>query len=177
MAQELKLEVPEEVEVSVVNRIITVKGPKGELTREFPKEYISISKKDKEIEVKDNNTAKSRAIAGTFLKHIQNMIGGVQEEYVYKLKICFSHFPTTVDVSGNKVIIKNFLGGSKVVEVPIPKEVEVKVSNKDIEVKSICKEKAGSFSAILEQKTKAKKKDLRVFQDGIYLVSKAGKEV
>jgi large subunit ribosomal protein L6 len=173
---EEKVTVPEGVEVNVINRTITVKGPKGELQREFPKEYISITKKDNAVVIL-GKANKTKPIVGTFKSHITNMIKGVQEEFIYKMRVCFSHFPTTVEVQGDKFIVKNFLGGSKNREVDIPKNVSVTVSGKEIEIKSVDKELAGSFAGIIEQKTRSRKKDLRVFQDGCYIVSKAGKEV
>ena len=170
------VEIPEGIEVNVMNRTITVKGPKGELNREFPKEYLSITKKGNSVVI-SNKVNKARPIVGTFNSHINNMIKGVQEEFVYKLRVCFSHFPTTVEIQGNKFIIKNFLGGSKNREVDIPSNVSVEINGREIEVKSIDKEAAGSFAGVIEQKTRSKKKDLRVFQDGCYIIEKAGKEV
>lgn len=166
------IEIPEKVEARIDNRIIKVKGPKGELEREFPKEYISINKKDDKIIVSSKKSNKSSPIAGTFRSHIRNMIRGVQKEFVYKVKVCFSHFPMSVEASEDKLIIKNFLGGSKNREIKIPEGVSVEVDGKEIKVSSMNKEKAGSFAGIIEQRTKAKGKDLRVFQDGCYIVSK-----
>lgn len=177
MAQGLKIEIPKGIDFSLNNGTIRIKGPKGEIIREFPKEYITISFKEKTVEIFNKNTSKSRAMAGTFYKHILNMIKGVQEEFVYILKICFSHFPITVELQGDKLLIKNFLGGSKAREIKVPSKVSVDIKNKLIEIRSIDKELAGSFAGNIEQKTRSRKKDLRVFQDGIYLISKAGKEI
>ncbi|UCD04267.1 MAG: 50S ribosomal protein L6 [Candidatus Woesearchaeota archaeon] len=173
---ELSIEIPEGIEVNIVNRTITVKGPKGELHRDFPKEYLSVVKKGNSVVI-SGKVNKAKPIIGTFRSHITNMIRGVQEEFTYKMRVCFSHFPTTVEVQGDKFIVKNFLGGSKNREINIPKNVSVTVSGKEIEIKSVDKELAGSFAGVIEQKTRSRKKDLRIFQDGCYVISKAGKEV
>lgn len=173
---EASVEIPEGIEVNVANRTITVKGPKGELHREFPKEFVSITKKGNSVVIL-GKANKTKPIVGTFKSHITNMIKGVQEEFVYKMRVCFSHFPTTVEIQGNKFIVKNFLGGAKNREMEIPKNVSVTVDGKEIEIKSTDKELAGSFAGLIEQKTRPRKKDLRVFQDGCYIISKAGKEV
>lgn len=174
MEEEVKI--PEGIELNIMNRTITVKGSKGELKRDFPKEYLSIIKKDNTV-ILSGEGNKAKVMIGTFKSHIKNMIKGVNEEFVYKMRVCFLHFPTTVEVQGNKFIIKNYLGGSKNIELKIPPGVSVTINGREIEIRSINKEIAGSFAGIIEQKTKPKKKDLRIFQDGCYIISKAGKEV
>lgn len=173
-----QVEVPEAVQVEIKKNRIKVSGPLGKSERVFPIRKIEIKIENSTVKLiarKDN--ALTKAVVGTFASHIENMVKGVQEKFVYKLKICSIHFPMTVKVESNNFRISNFLGGKKSRVIKIPLEVEVNISGDVIEVTSISKELAGSFAARIEQKTKPKRKDRRVFQDGIYITEKAGKEM
>ena len=103
------IEIPEGVEVSIEDSLLTFKGSKGEIKRKLLNPHIKIFKKDNVIilEVK-KGTKREKVMINTFKAHINNMIKGVTEGFVYKMKICSSHFPMTVNVQGNGIIIKNF---------------------------------------------------------------------
>ena len=88
----------------------------------------------------------------------------------------FSHFPMTLKVDGNKFTITNMLGEKvpRVAKLPwTPSEVQVKIEGKsDIIVTGADREKVGQSAANIERACKVKKRDPRVFQDGIYITSK-----
>jgi len=113
----------------------------------------------------------------TIAAHIRNMISGVKEKFTYELKICSGHFPMTVKIEGNKVIIKNFLGEKINRESKIIPGSEVEIKKEFITVKSVSKEIAGQTAANFEAATKITGRDRRVFQDGIYIINKNGKEM
>jgi len=170
--------VPEGIEVKIELGKIIVKGPKGELKRSFPTKNLKIEKKENKIIISPlQENARTRALVGTFRSHIQNMIGGVQQPYVYKLKVCSSHFPISVKISGQELQILNFFGEKKPRRVKISEGVNVKIEGDIIIVESIDKELAGRTASDIEQATRIRARDRRIFQDGIYMIEKAGKAI
>ena len=122
-------------------------------------------------------TKTEKKMMNTIAAHIRNMIKGVQEKFEYKLKICFSHFPFTVKQEGNKIIVNNFLGEKINRTVEMPEGAEIDIAKDIITIKSINREIAGQAAANFEKITKVRNKDIRIFQDGIYILNKAGREL
>jgi len=167
------IEIPEGIEVHLAeNEIILRKGEK-ELKRKFNLPNIKIVKNERNIEITSKNaTKKELKLIGTMEAHIKNMIYGLENGFVYKLEICSVHFPMSVKVEGDKVVIKNFLGEKTDRIGKILDNVEVKVDGKIIEVSSYDLEAAGQTAANIEKATKISKKDRRIFQDGIFIIEK-----
>jgi large subunit ribosomal protein L6 len=165
------IQVPDSVEVKIEKRKITVKGAKGTLTRDFSYVPISISATDdKTVCVWAEWPRKKEAsLVGTVNSHIQNMITGVEKGFLYKLKIVFSHFPISVKVQDKIVLIENFTGERQSRKAKIIGDVKVKVESEDVTVEGINLEDVSQTAANIEQATKVKKKDPRVFLDGIYV--------
>ncbi len=165
------VQVPDGVYVNVEKRKVTVKGAKGTLIRDFSYVPISIeAEDDKKVRVWAEWPRKKEAsLVGTVQSHIQNMITGVEKGFSYKLKIVFSHFPISVKVQGNSVLIENFTGERRARRSKIIGDVQVKVQSEDIVVEGINLEEVSQTAANIEQATKVKKKDPRVFLDGIYV--------
>lgn len=172
------IEIPEGVEVKMEDNKIVVKGPEGEISKDLKLGKIDFKIEGKEITLGDKKATKSeKKIINTNTAHIKNMIKGVQEKFEYVLKVCSSHFPMTVSVEGNTAKIKNFLGEKRERSCKIPAGVEVNVQKDIITITSPNKELAGQAAANFEKSTKISNRDRRVFQDGIYITSKCGKEI
>jgi large subunit ribosomal protein L6 len=170
--------VPEGVVVTVTGNCVSVKKGDLGLSREFPLRLLSIKPQGDLVDVESfTDTAKSKAMVGTFRAHINNMMRGVREPFVYKLKICSAHFPMTVKQSGNVITVSNFLGEKKPKKVKLIDGVTVKVDGEVITVSAADKELAGIISSRLEQSTRLNNKDRRIFQDGIFMIHKAGKDL
>jgi large subunit ribosomal protein L6 len=172
------VDIPENVELSVEGDDVTgytlkAKGPKGENSRQLRYRGVLIEKQDSKIRVytKDKKT-KTKAIVGTFASHIRNLIVGVSEGFEYKLKVVYAHFPIKIRVEGDEVVIENFLGEKHPRRSKIVGRAKVEVKGNEIIVTGIDKEECGQTAANLEQTTKIKNLDVRVFQDGIYIVEK-----
>lgn len=173
-----EMEIPEGVEVSVDGNIITIKGPEGENKRELHLGKLKLEIKDRRIKLGHDKSSKNqKKQIHTIFAHIRNLMEGVQKKFEYILKICFSHFPFTVKAEGKEVIVKNFLGEKIDRKTKIPEGVEMDIQKDIITIKSINKEKAGQAAANLESITKVKGRDRRIFQDGIFIINKCGKEI
>jgi large subunit ribosomal protein L6 len=164
------VEVPDGVEVQVEGRIVTVKGEKGTLTRDFSKAPVTIKLDGKTVRVRANWPRKREtALVGTVGSHIQNMILGVTKGFTYKLKIVFSHFPISVKVKENTVLIENFTGERSSRKAKVMGDVKVLAKGDDVIVQGINLEDVSQTAANIQNATKIKKKDPRVFLDGIYV--------
>lgn len=172
------VEAPEGVTLALEGEYVVVRGPNGELKRRLYYPSVKITPEDGNIVIISLFPRKRQlAIIGTFASHIKNMIKGVTEGFTYKLKVVYSHFPITVKVKGNEMIVENFLGERVPRKTKIFGICKVKVIGQEITVEGINKEEVGQTAARLEQVTKIKGKDRRVFQDGIYLIKKDSMKV
>ncbi len=164
------IQVPDNVDVKLDGKKISVKGTKGSLTRDFSFASIAIEGEGKNIRIWANwPRKKEAALVGTIASHIQNMITGVTKGYSYKLKIVFSHFPISVKVQGKFVMIENFTGERRARKVKIIGDVKVKIDPEDIIVEGANLEDVSQTAANIEQSTRVRRKDPRVFLDGIYV--------
>ena len=152
---------------------MAVTGSKGELKRNFKQRAIKILKDDGNIVLEAQFPKKrDKAMLGTIKSHINNMIIGLTDGFTYKMKIVYAHFPMTVKVNEGKVIIENFLGERHPRTAKILSDTKVQIKGDEVIVSGVNKEDVGQTMANIEQATKIKGRDPRVFQDGIYLVEK-----
>ena len=172
------IEIPNGIEAEIDGNTLKVVGPLGENKRSFNVNNLIFEKNDNKIIIGCKRATKSeKKIINTNLSHIKNIIKGVQEKFEYKLKICYSHFPITVKVSKGEAVIKNFLGEKVDRKSKILDGVDIKVDKDVITIVSIDKELAGQTAANFEMATKIRKRDRRIFQDGIFIITKSGKKI
>ena len=173
MATERRVDIPEGVTIELDGPVLKMKGPKGQLERNVRFPQVSVSIEDGEVVI---STASERkrvtAMVGTYEAHIRNMCTGVTEGFEYRMKVVYSHFPIQLKLQGNRLEITNFLGEKKPRFATISNGVTAKVSNDEIVLTGINKELLGNSSANIEHATKIRKRDPRIFQDGIYLVTR-----
>ena len=166
------IKIPEGVDVEIKGGQIIVKSGGKEMKKELCLPNIKIEK-DKDLKISSKKATKREAkLIGTFASHIKNMIDGLKKEFVYKLEICNVHFPMSVKVEEDKLVIKNFLGEKVDRTAKILSDVKVEVNGNEIIASSTNKNSAGQTAANIEKTTKIKSKDRRVFQDGIYITEK-----
>ncbi len=164
------VEIPENVEVTLEEKAVTVRGEKGTLTRDFSHAPVSIRVEGREVRVWANWPRKrEEALVGTVCSHIQNMIVGVTEGFTYKLKVVFSHFPISVKVKGNKVLIENFIGERSPRVAKVMGDTKVVPKGEDVIVQGIDIEDVSQTAANIQRATKIKRRDPRKFLDGVYV--------
>ncbi|MDO5393822.1 MAG: 50S ribosomal protein L6 [Mycoplasmatota bacterium] len=138
--------VPEGVTVELNNNIVTVKGPKGELTQPMLKD-ITMKQEENQITL-DRNNENAKAMHGTMNALIQNMIIGVKDGYAKSLEIIGVGY--RFNVQGQKLVIN--AGYSHPVEMAIPAGLTVEANgNTEITVKGIDKVLVGEFAAKIRE--------------------------
>lgn len=164
------IQIPDDVEVTIDGRKVTVEGAKGTLTRDFSYASVSIELNNKNLRIwTEWPRKKETAIVGTIYSHILNMITGIRKGFTCKLKIVFSHFPISVKVKDKTVLIENFTGERNPRKAKIVGNAQIKIQSEDVIIQGINLEDVSQTAANIEQATKVKRKDPRVFLDGIYL--------
>jgi len=164
------IQAPDGVAISLEGKKVTVKGAKGTIVRDFSFIPISINADGNNVRVwAEWPRKKEAALIGTIHSHIQNMISGVQKGFTYKIKIVFSHFPISVRVQGKTVLIENFTGERRARRAKILGDVKVKVEAEDVVIQGLNLEDVSQTAANIEQVTKVKRKDPRIFLDGLYV--------
>ena len=146
----MPIAVPAGVTVDIAeNNQVTVKGPKGELTRKLAPE-MKIEKDGEEIKVsRPNDLKKMRSLHGLTRTLIHNMIVGVTEGYQKKLEV--NGVGYRAQKQGKKLTLS--LGFSHPVEMEDPEGVEVTVDGQNlIIVSGIDKEKVGQYAAEIREK-------------------------
>lgn len=174
----MEIGIPEGVNVELSGYKVIVSAGDKSLEREFLMPKLKRSVEDGKIIITaERATRREKKMAGTLKSRLQTMFKGVTEGHTYKLKICSGHFPMNVSVSGDELVIKNFLGESVPRKITIPKDVKINVQGTDIILEGINKERVGQTAGNIEKLTRIKTRDSRTFQDGIYIVEKDGKNI
>lgn len=165
-------EIPQGVEVTLNDGILTVKGPKGELTRAISKEVV-VKIEEGSVKVDPaRDTIHSRALWGTFASHVRNMMAGVTEGFEKQLEV--EGVGYRAEVQGNKLVLN--VGYSHPVELTIPEGVNVNVEKNLITISGIDKEEVGQFAANTRAvKTPEPYKGKGIHYVGEYIIRKQGK--
>ena len=142
------VEIPSDVEVSIDGNVVTVKGPKGTLDKEFSS-LAEVEIADNQIVIKPSNNSRSaNAIYGTTRSIVANMVQGVTKPFSKNLLIEGVGFRATVKGK----IIDLELGYSHPVEHQIPDGITVTVSdNVKILVEGADKQKVGQLAAEIKK--------------------------
>ena len=144
----MPIAIPAGVEVKLDGNTVTVKGPKGELTRTVH-ENMKVEIKDAEILVtRPNDEKENRALHGLTRTLIANMVIGVTEGFKKELEVNGVGYRSSVE--GNKLVLN--VGYSHPVEMPLPDGVSAEVNDKKITISGIDNQKVGQFAAEVREK-------------------------
>ena len=137
------IEIPAGVEVQIEGQKITVRGPKGELSREF-RDEIKFEKRDNQILVSNrNNSLETKALWGLLRTLIFNMVQGVNQKFEKKLEIEGIGYKAVVE--GEQVVLN--VGFTNPIKLPLPKDVTASIEKNVITVAGIDKAEVGQFAA------------------------------
>ena len=141
---ERKLNIPEGVTVNIADNVITVKGPKGELSYKFSN-LINVEVQDNLVLTKQvKKTKTANVMQGTTNSLINNMLIGVSAGFSKSLEAVGVGY--RFNVSGNKITIN--AGYSHPVIMEAPKDLSVtSESNTEITIHGIDKQKVSEFAA------------------------------
>lgn len=168
----LPIAIPSGVTVTLADNILTVKGPKGDLSRTFKTDLVAISLDEKEVTVTPHNK-EAAAMWGTYAAHIKNMIVGVTEHFQKQLEVEGVGF--RAEVSGNT--LKLNVGFSHPVELTAPEGVTVAVEKNLITISGANKDEVGQFAANVRAVKKPEPyKGKGIHYVGEYIIRKQGKK-
>ena len=176
------VEVPEEVTLEIKSRVVTVKGPKGELVKSFRKFPVQILAERNEAGRITSVTvrrwfsnSKEKSCVNSVRKHIMNMINGVQREFKTVMKYGYKFFGMKLQTleDGKVLEIQKFAGRLGKVYVRAVEGVRISLSTdetkKEIEVIGMDVDSVGLTCSLINQSCKYRDLDRRIFLDGIYI--------
>jgi large subunit ribosomal protein L6 len=167
------LQIPEDVTAETDGLDLIVEGPNGSVRRRLWYPDVSVTADGEEVVIEsDAEDAKTESTVGTFESHVRNMFHGVTEGWTYEMEVFYSHFPMQVNVEGDEVVIENFLGERAPRRTTIHGDTEVEVDGEEVHISGPDIEAVGQTAADIEQLTRVQEKDVRVFQDGVYITAK-----
>ena len=115
------IEIPAGVTVQVNGNVVTVKGPKGELSQEV-NPVISVEVENNHIEVKrPNDERQNRAMHGLYRALIHNMVVGVSAGYKKEMELVGVGYRAT----STGQVLELSLGFSHAIYIKLPKEIKV----------------------------------------------------
>jgi len=136
------IEIPETVSFTAEDGKITIKGPRGELKRDFRNNIINILNENGKVVLNPRSSGmktESKVFLGTYVSHIKNMIKGVLDGFQKKLVIEGVGFKA--ETRGNEIVLS--LGFSHPVIFKIPDGIFVSINKNIIIIDGIDKEKVG----------------------------------
>lgn len=173
--KEERVKIPDGVQVKLDGERIVVAGKGVTLERILSHPRVSIAVEGGEVLVRcEYPKRREGALVGTYVAHIRNMFQGVTQGFTYEMKIVYSHFPVKATVRGNEFVIENFLGEKFPRKADIRGATKVEVKGDQVILTGPDIEAVSQSAANIEQATRIKGFDPRVFQDGIYITRKAG---
>ena len=168
------IKIPEGVEVKIEGDTVTIKGPKGELSREVRPEIELKQEKDSILVSPKIETKRTKAFWGLTRALLSNMVKGVTEGYEKKLEI--QGLGYKADIEGDDLVLK--AGFTHPVKIRTPKRIKITTQKSIITVSGIDKELVGQTAARIRKVRPAEPyKGKGIKYVGEVVRRKAGKKV
>ncbi|MGC8669795.1 MAG: 50S ribosomal protein L6 [Candidatus Micrarchaeia archaeon] len=168
----IEIEIAENTKVEVSGNTITVSGSLGKNSRAFNTNLLNVSVNGNKIvidAIKEKKVSKKASIAETSLaKEIKNDIKGVNKYFEINMKAVFAHFPLSMNVKDNMLFINNLFGERVPRTASIVGNTKVEINGQNLKLKGTSLDDVTQSAANIRKACRAKDKDTRVFQDGIY---------
>jgi ribosomal protein L6, bacterial type len=168
-----ELHIANGTEVSLTDGVITVKGPKGTLSRTLRPE-VEVKIENGMVTVSPTaDTIFARALWGTTASHIKNMLSGVVTPF--EKKLILEGVGYRCELKGRELVLN--VGFSHQVILPLPDGIDMEVVKNEMTVRGIDKEAVGQFAANIRKTKKPEPyKGKGIRYDGEVILRKQGKK-
>ena len=170
----LEIEIPQNTHAKVEGEYISIEGSLGISKKRFNNRYINVKVEGNKIiveEPKDRKPTKMyKFIEGTLANEIRKAFVDLDKGIVVNMRTVYAHFPISLEIKGNKLLIKNIFGSRTPREAKIVGDTKIETKGQDLVIKGSDAYDIGQTVANIRNACKAKGYDSRVFQDGIYVV-------
>jgi len=173
---QVAIELPAKVKLTVEGTTLQAKGPLGTSRRRFPSDALTLAVAGSTVTLTLRIPAarrRSQALLHAWEAHVRNLAGGVTQGFEARMKVVAAHFPMKVAAKDGALVIENFLGEKHPRTAPLIAGVEAKVDGDFVILSGSDVEQVGQSAANIERATRIRDYDPRVFQDGIYIVERA----
>jgi large subunit ribosomal protein L6 len=167
------IDLPEDFEAEYTDGMLKVEGNGEEVEKKLQHALVEVEADGDKVTFSTQETKRSiTSIVSTFRSHTENMVEGLQNEHIYKMKGVYAHFPMTIKQESNKVLIENFMGERKPREIDIEEGVTVEIDGEDLTIRGANKDAVSQTAGKIEQACSKGNRDPRTFQDGVYITSR-----
>jgi large subunit ribosomal protein L6 len=167
------IDLPEDFEAEYTDGMLKVDGNGEEVEKKLQHALVEVEVEGDKVVFSTEETKRSvTSIVSTFRSHAENMVEGLQNEHIYKMKGVYAHFPMTIKQESNKVLIENFMGERKPREIDIEEGVTVEIDGEDLTIRGADKDAVSQTAGKIEQACSKGNRDPRTFQDGVYITSR-----
>ncbi len=168
-----EIKIPSGVAVSIDENVITLKGKLGSNTREFNSALVAVKQGTGSIIVEASSPNKRMSKKAdnaemALAKEIANDIKGVSEYFEIHMEAVYAHFPLTMEAKGQEFIIKNMFGERYPRIASMVGDTKAEIKDKTLRLYGTKLDDVTQTAANIRKACKAKHKDERIFQDGVY---------
>ena len=165
--------IPSGVTVTFTDGVLTVKGPKGELSRPV-RDEVTVEVAGESVTLAPaNETKQAHALWGTYAAHLRNMVAGVTDGFEKVLEI--EGVGYRAEMQGTKIVLN--VGFSHPVEMDVPAGLEAAVEKNVITIKGFDKDAVGQFAANVRKVKKPEPyKGKGIRYQGEQIIRKQGKK-